>query len=604
MVLVAAVREYVSRMLAEVPGMKVLLVDDDTVRRNGDPLARATVAARQAAAIIPLAHCMDGRRCLSHRAHCHRRPPPFIPPQLGIVSLALSQSDILHKEVFLVEPVGDAAASREPQRHLRAVAFLRPSPENVDHLRRHLRRPRFGEYHLFFSNILLGTHIQILADADESEAEFYGDYFALDPYHFVVGGAGLQRPFLAPEPDTQHAVQLCRLAIDGLASVFLSLKRRPLIRYQRGSAIAQRVAHEAAKLMYEQESGLFDFRRTDISPLLLILDRRDDPVTPLLNQWTYQAMLHELIGIHNNRVSLRHLPKVPKDQEDAFFRANAYENFGDLGANIKKMVDEFQGAARSNQNIHTIEDMAQFVENYPEYRKQHGTVSKHVTLMAELSRIVDERQLMSVSQVEQDLACNANQAAAFEVINELLGNERVLDIDRLRLVMLYALRYEKESPRQIEQLVTRLTQKPSKYKPGLVYTLLRLCGAEHRTGDLYGNRDLFNRAKNMARGLKGVDNVYTQHQPLLSQTIESLVRGRLRDTDYPFVGDHFQQARPAEVVIFIVGGTTYEEARAVALHNASGAGTRILLGGTGVLNSSSFLADLVELHEVDGRGLQ
>lgn len=43
--------------------------------------------------------------------------------------------------------------------------------------------------------------------------------------------------------------------------------------------------------MYEQESGLFDFRRTEISPLLLVLDRRDDPVTPLLNQWTYQVIL-------------------------------------------------------------------------------------------------------------------------------------------------------------------------------------------------------------------------------------------------------------------------------------------------------------------------
>lgn len=43
------------------------------------------------------------------------------------------------------------------------------------------------------------------------------------------------------------------------------------------------------KLMYEQESGLFDFRRGDNTPLLLVLDRRDDPVTPLLNQWTYQV---------------------------------------------------------------------------------------------------------------------------------------------------------------------------------------------------------------------------------------------------------------------------------------------------------------------------
>lgn len=41
-------------------------------------------------------------------------------------------------------------------------------------------------------------------------------------------------------------------------------------------------------------------------------------------------------------------------EQDAFFKANMYENFGDLGMNIKKMVDEFQQIARSNQNIQTI----------------------------------------------------------------------------------------------------------------------------------------------------------------------------------------------------------------------------------------------------------
>jgi hypothetical protein len=50
--------------------------------------------------------------------------------------------------------------------------------------------------------------------------------------------------------------------------------------------------------------ALFDFRRTDVPPLLLVLDRRNDPVTPLLSQWTYQAMVHELMGINNGRVSL------------------------------------------------------------------------------------------------------------------------------------------------------------------------------------------------------------------------------------------------------------------------------------------------------------
>lgn len=31
-----------------------------------------------------------------------------------------------------------------------------------------------------------------------------------------------------------------------------------------------------------------------------------------------------------------------------------YENFGDIGMNIKKLVDDFQQVAKSNQNIQTI----------------------------------------------------------------------------------------------------------------------------------------------------------------------------------------------------------------------------------------------------------
>ena len=42
----------------------------------------------------------------------------------------------------------------------------------------------------------------------------------------------------------------------------------------------------------------------DAAPVLLLLDRREDPVTPLLMQWTYQAMVHELLGIRANRVDL------------------------------------------------------------------------------------------------------------------------------------------------------------------------------------------------------------------------------------------------------------------------------------------------------------
>ncbi|KAK3230445.1 hypothetical protein Dsin_002326 [Dipteronia sinensis] len=560
MVLVTAVRDYMNRMLQDISGMKVLILDSQTV---------------------------------------------------SIVSVAYSQSELLQKEVFLVELVDSISISKESMSHLKAVFFLRPTPENIQHLRHQLANPRFGEYHLLFSNMLKDTQIHILADSDEQEVvqqvqEFYADFVAVEPCHFTLNISSNQLYMLPAVVDPSSLQHFSDRVVDGIAAVFLALKRRPVIRYQRTSDIAKRIAQETAKLMYQQESGLFDFRRTEVSPLLLILDRRDDPVTPLLNQWTYQAMVHELIGIQDNKVDLRNVGKVPKDQQevvlsseqDAFFKTNMYENFGDIGMNIKRMVDDFQQVAKSNQNIQTVEDMAKFVENYPEYRKMHGNVSKHVTLVTEMSKIVEERKLMLVSETEQELACNGGQGAAFEAVTNLLNNESVSDIDRLRLVMLYALRYEKESPVQLMQLFNKLASLSAKYKPGLVQFLLKQAGIEKRTGDLYGNRDLLNIARNMARGLKGVENVYTQHQPLLFQIMESITKGRLRDVDYPFVGNHFQQGRPQEVIFFIVGGTTYEESRAVALQNASNSGIRFILGGSVILNSKRFLKDLEEAQRI------
>ncbi len=67
-----------------------------------------------------------------------------------------------------------------------------------------------------------------------------------------------------------------------------------------------------------QEHSLFAFN-SDIAPLLLILDRRDDPVTPLLHQWSYQAMVHEILGINNHRVDLSGAPGLKKDLQVGVF---------------------------------------------------------------------------------------------------------------------------------------------------------------------------------------------------------------------------------------------------------------------------------------------
>ena len=92
-----------------------------------------------------------------------------------------------------------------------------------------------------------------------------------------------------------------------------------------------------------------------------------------------------------------------------------YLNFGDLGGSIRDYVQQYQSKTKSNANIDSIDDMKRFVEDFPEFRKLSGNVSKHVALISELSRRVDVDKLLDVSELEQSLACNDNHATDLKV---------------------------------------------------------------------------------------------------------------------------------------------------------------------------------------------
>jgi vacuolar protein sorting-associated protein 45 len=63
-----------------------------------------------------------------------------------MVSLVFTQSQMLQKEVYLIEKID--STKRELMAHLKAICFLRPTPENVRCLSDELREPKYGEYHV------------------------------------------------------------------------------------------------------------------------------------------------------------------------------------------------------------------------------------------------------------------------------------------------------------------------------------------------------------------------------------------------------------------------------------------------------------------------
>lgn len=552
-----ATHDYIERMVTSVDGMKALVLDKETT---------------------------------------------------SIVGLVYTQSDLISKDVFLVECVnvladamieerneemqmrsqlrkgaimkGAVGVNEQSMQHLTAIAFLQPNAVTLDKLEVLLKSPRYKDYHIFFSNILPGGFLEALADKDpfqriKSVHEYYADYFSVAPslFHFNADSANAIKAIQENTQFSSKASWSYDRDFQGLLSVMLSLKRRPDIRYMAGSDLCKRLGMDLVHTMNE-EQDLFTFNHAaagDGPTLLLLLDRKDDVVTPLLSQWTYQAMVHELLGITMNRIHLssKHAPKVdpskitkagPKSPEeksadalrdvvlsseqDAFFHDSMFVNFGELGIRVKRLVADFQQATKTQIKLESIDDMQRFVDNYPQFALQSGTVSRHVSVMGEISKVVNARKLLVVSAVEQELVCGTEHNEGYEKLLKLCEDPTIMFLDKLRATMLYALRYDNQ-PNHLPILKGHLRAhaRISGYSETVLEFIdkaLTMSCAHTRTWPLFSDSDgtaassLKSVVKSIATNVKGIDNIYTQHKGIIVDILSHAMNGELKTVQFPF----------------------------------------------------------------------
>ncbi|KAG5457305.1 MAG: Sec1-like protein [Olpidium bornovanus] len=537
---VKAVQNYVVKMASCVSGMKILLLDAETVSFVGS--LRKTEGCCRA----------RGLPCLVvHLPFVVPAPPDTYCLGRGHAVDAAYARDVPNRQGGQPEPREDAPPkmcgfSLAVHHGWGSIDSPPPAPREV------------------FSNILKKSAIERLAEVDEYEVvrevqEFFADYAAINPDFYSLN-LGLPRYPLHGDSLHSWDGRTFQRAVDGVSAVLLSLKKRPLIRYAKCSLMAQKLAQEINVRL----------------PLDAAVERTSDNC--VRTTASGPALLSQEV--------------VLSADQDPFYRKNMYNNLGDLGANIKAYVDEYQVKTKSNMKIDSIMDMKRFVEEYPEFRKLSGNVSKHVALVGELSRLVTRGKLLEVGELEQSIACSDNHTQHLRAVQAAIARTEIGPESKLRLVMLYALRYERTPANAISMLIGQLTQAGlgEKYTQ-LVSSVLRYAGSDQRQDDLFANENILSRGKSVLQGLKGVENIYTQHRPQLAEVLDLMVRSRLKDSSYPFV-EGSTKDKPQDIIVFVVGGVTYEEARYVAQFNADTPAVRVVLGGTAVHNTTSFLDEV------------
>jgi len=347
--------------------------------------------------------------------------------------------------------------------------------------------------------------------------------------------------------------------------------------------------------------------------VLLITDRSMDLMAPLLHEFTYQAMAHDLLPIKDEDKVTFHMTinegtpaAEEKDMEisekDKVWVENRHRHMKDtiekLMGDFQKFIDQNPNFTNQNQDTTSLNAIKDMLAGLPQFQEMKEAYSLHLTMAQEAMNIFQRHKLSEVASVEQTLATGLDEdyKKAKNILDQavrLLDDDAVSPEDRLRLIALYVLYRDGVIPEDIDRLLMH-SRLPPQEKAKI--TNLELLGArpthklkEPRTTPAPG--PLFHRNPKTISQMQEDDYALSRYEPAVKQMLEDLVAGTLDQVTFPYTepppegpnsGNQFMQgggslrsAAPRwasanrrvvenrqRILVFVAGGATYSEARA------------------------------------------
>jgi syntaxin-binding protein 1 len=211
-----------------------------------------------------------------------------------------------------------------------------------------------------------------------------------------------------------------------ITCVCASLGEYPIVRYYRPPAY---ITHEARVLSemlaknVQDELDAFAKTHPDFPPpannrprgVLFIVDRTMDLYAPVLHEFTYQAMAHDLLPIKEGdkityKVDITTSNDATEEKEmtisddDTVWVTNRHQHMKDT---IERLMADFQKFLGDNKNfvdsqsstsLYAIRDM---MASLPQYQGQKDMYSLHLTMAQECMGQFEKKKLPEVALLEQ-----------------------------------------------------------------------------------------------------------------------------------------------------------------------------------------------------------
>ncbi|XP_078161934.1 putative protein transport Sec1b isoform X2 [Carex rostrata] len=387
-----------------------------------------------------------------------------------IMSYLCKMADITDAGVSLVE---DLYKRREPMTSMDAIYFVQPLKENVIMLLSDMsgRCPLYKKAFIFFSSPVPKELVAYIKNDTSiiprigALSEMNLEYFAADTQGFVTDHDMALEDLFGEDAEKSRFYNDCINAMaTRIGTALASLKEFPTVRYRAAKAtdgdltphdlVPTKLAAAVWDIVLKFKSTIPDYPQRETCELL-ILDRSVDQIAPVIHEWTYDAMCHDLLDmdgnkyvheVQNNNGSTER-KEVILEEQDPIWVELRHTHIGDAIVRVTDKFDNFvaknkaaqiQSMGKDGGEIST-KDLQKVVQSLPQYTEQKERLSLHVEIAGKLFDIVDKTGLKELGKLEQDLVFG--DAGAKEVITFLRVKQDLNPENKLRLLLIYAIAY-------------------------------------------------------------------------------------------------------------------------------------------------------------------
>ncbi|XP_051205484.1 probable protein transport Sec1a isoform X2 [Lolium perenne] len=411
-----------------------------------------------------------------------------------IMSYSCKMADITEEGVSLVE---DLYKRRQPLPSMDAIYFIQPTKENIVMFLSDMsgRSPLYKKAYVFFSSPIQKDLVsQIKKDLSVlprigALSEMNLEYFPIDSQGFITDHERALEELFCESAEGFNKYNAClNTMATRISTVFASMREFPRVHYRVAKTIdastmttlrdmvPTKIAAGVWNYLSKYKTSIPEFPQTETCELLIV-DRSVDQIAPIIHEWTYDAMCHDLLFMDGNKYvhevpskngSASEKREVLLEDHDPVWLELRHAHIADASERLHDKMTHFVSKnkaaqlhqARTGAELST-RDLQKMVQALPQYSDQIDKLSLHVEIAGKLNSIIREQCLRDVGQLEQDLVFG--DAGTKELINFFRTQLGVSRENKLRLLMIYAaINPEKFESDKGTKLMQELIEKLSK----------------------------------------------------------------------------------------------------------------------------------------------